>query len=397
MRKLDDLTGKRFGKLMVVERAEDKISKNGKRSVMWKCTCDCGKETIVHASALRNGSSKSCGCLRSPNLIGKRFGMLVVESQTEDYVTPKGNHHTQWLCKCDCGNYKKAIVNKLLSGSVTHCGCQTGKNISEANTENLIGQRFGKLVVIKRTGYRNNKDKRRRLWLCKCDCGNEIEVTGISLKSGKRKSCGCLNRLDIIGKKIGLLTVVEYLRMDKEGQSLWRCKCDCGNERICQRQYLQKSDTPSCGCINPLEKHGLSNSKIYHIWSAMKQRCYNKNEKNFHNYGGRGIKVCDEWLDKENGFRNFAKWMYSVGYDESKVGRNQSIDRIDVNGNYCPENCRLATQKEQANNQRRNIKITYKGEIMTAKQWSEKLGIDYKTIRVKIKNGIPVEEVFSKK
>lgn len=396
MRKLDDLTGQKFGKLTVIERSEDKIDKNGNRFVMWKCICDCGKETLAYACSLRNGSTKSCGCLKSPDLTGKRFGMLVVERKDEDYITGSGRRYTQWLCKCDCGNTKKALTSYLTSGKTDNCGCQKGKRISEANTKDLTGQRFGKLVAIKRSGLKKYKSKNVSLWLCQCDCGNTVEATVGSLISGNKKSCGCLNRIDIIGKKIGKLTVIEYIGLDKTGQSLWRCKCDCGNERICQRQYLKKSKKPSCGCINPLEKHGMSRTKIYHVWNAMKARCYCVTDNNYHHYGGRGIKVCDEWIDKEHGFENFAKWMYSIGYNDEKSGREQSIDRIDVNGNYGPENCRLVTQKEQVNNERRNIKIEYNGKIMTAKQWSEELGIGYKTIRKRIKAGLSIEDVLSK-
>lgn len=396
MRKLDDLTGKRFGKLTVLFRSEDKVREDGKRFVMWHCKCDCGNEKDIYASSLRNGCAKSCGCLKSPDLTGKRFGMLTVEKKIEDYISPNGKHYTQWLCKCDCGNKKKALTNYLLSGRSNNCGCQTGIKIANGNTENLIGKRFGRLTVIRRQGYKEYKDKRRVNWICQCDCGNVTEATTQDLKGGNKRSCGCLKRMDIIGKKFGMLTVVKYLGMDEGGQSLWLCKCDCGNERICQRQYLVKSNNPSCGCINPLEKHGMSRSKIYHVWNGMKCRCSNENDKNYHNYGGRGIRVCDEWSNSTNGFDNFCSWAYENGYNENATKGECTIDRIDVNGNYEPSNCRWVTQKVQVNNERRNIRIEYKGKTLTAKQWSEELGLDYKTIRNRVKKGLPPEEILFK-
>ena len=322
--------------------------------------------------------------------------MLTVLHKIENHITPSGISRVQWLCKCDCGNLKKCFTYPLTSGITKDCGCQKGKYISDSLSRNLIGRRYGKLVVVGEAGYKENGTKKQKLWLCKCDCGNEIVATTVALNGGHKRSCGCLRRSDIIGKKFGMLTVLEYCGRDKNHESLWRCRCDCGNERICQLQYLKKSKMPTCGCINPLEKHGKSHSRIYFLWKGMKARCYNKNEKAYKHYGGRGIKVCDEWLDKESGFENFQKWIYSVGYDDSKLGREQSVDRIDVNGNYEPSNCRLATQKEQLNNQRRNINIEYMGKVMTAKQWSEELGIDYKTIKNRIKRGLPAERILSK-
>lgn len=386
----------RFGRLTVIERAKDKEYPSGAKLTAWKCRCDCGNETVVLASSLKSGNTKSCGCIRSEDLTGRRFGNLTVIEKAEPYILPNGNKCVQWLCQCDCGNLKKAFTGHLISGNTNNCGCKTGEKISEANTLDLTGHRFGKLTVIKRIGSREYKDRSRALWLCQCDCGNTTEATTQSLRSGNKNSCGCLGRSDILWKRFGTLTVVEYCGM-KGDQSLWRCICDCGNERICQLQYLRSSKNPSCGCINPLEKHGMSRSKIYHVWNSMKERCRNQNDKNYHHYGGRGISVCDEWIDPENGFNNFSEWMYSQGYDENKSGKEQSIDRIDVNGNYGPSNCRLSTQKEQVNNERRNLRITYKGKTLTAKQWSEELGIDYKTIRNRIKRGLSEEEILSKK
>lgn len=390
MAKAEDLTGKRFGRLTVISRAENR--KDGK--ARWKCLCDCGKETIVYAYSLKRGNTKSCGCIRSEDLTGKRFGHLTVIGKAEPYITPKGVECIQWLCRCDCGNERKVVSNHLLSGRTDNCGCKTGERISESNIIDLTGQRFGKLTVLKRIENKKYKDRERIQWLCKCDCGNTTKATTPSLRSGNKSSCGCLGRSDIIGKRFGKLTVVEYCGM-KGDQSLWKCLCDCGNERICQIQYLRTSKNHSCGCVNPLEKHGMSRSKIYHVWNGMKERCGNPNDKNYHNYGGRGITVCDEWLG-EHGFENFYKWAVEAGYDESKSRAEQSIDRINVNGNYEPNNCRWATQKEQANNERRNIRITYKGKTQTAKQWSEELGINYRTMRSRIKSGLSTEDILSK-
>lgn len=128
----------------------------------------------------------------------------------------------------------------------------------------------------------------------------------------------------------------------------------------------------------------------------MKSRCFNKNNDEYKNYGGRGITVCQEWADDEHGFENFAKWAFEAGWDENKDGRMQSIDRIDNDGDYEPHNCRFATQKEQMNNIRRNRIIDYHGETMTAKQWSEKLGINYDTLCNRISRGLPIEKVFFK-
>lgn len=125
----------------------------------------------------------------------------------------------------------------------------------------------------------------------------------------------------------------------------------------------------------------------------MKRRCYSKSDNSYNNYGARGIKVCDEWL---NDYATFRKWALDNGYDETKSRKDQSLDRIDVNGNYEPSNCRWITAKEQGNNTRVNHRVTYKGETHTLSEWGDKLGISPDLIGQRIKKGMPLELVFYK-
>ena len=202
------------------------------------------------------------------------------------------------------------------------------------NPENLIGRRFGSLTVISRA--ENSRSGKAR-WNCVCDCGatKKIPVCGYDLKVGKVSSCGCLRK-------------------------------------ITARETGEKN-----------EKHGKTHTRLYGIWQGMKRRCNPNNSYSPKSY--RNITVCYEWM---HDFHSFYDWAMSNGYAD-----NLTIDRIDVYGNYSPDNCRWATYKEQENNRRNNHFIIYKGEKYTLAQLSEKLNLSQQALRFRINSGWSEEQL----
>jgi len=162
---------------------------------------------------------------------------------------------------------------------------------------------------------------------------------------------------DLTNKTYGKLSVIKRVENNKHGKSQWLCKCECGGTKIVSGRGLNSGDTRSCGCLrrNSGFKHGLRFTRQYRILQNMKSRCYNPKATKYINYGGRGIKICDEWLDEEKGIENFYNWSIENGYSD-----DLSIDRIDNDGDYEPDNCRWVTYKEQNLNKRNNRK----GEVM---------------------------------
>jgi len=194
MRKFKDLTGQKFGRLIVNYRIES----NKERRACWNCTCDCGNKVNVPTGRLVNGNTKSCGCYQKEraskvylkNLTGNRFGRLIVVSRDEDYINPLSNRTRRvWLCRCDCGEEVKVASGELLKGDTTSCGCYQKERASEARLKDLVGQKFGKLTVI----YRTEKDGDKVFWHCSCDCGKEKDIRSGHLVSGAIQSCGCLS------------------------------------------------------------------------------------------------------------------------------------------------------------------------------------------------------------
>lgn len=196
---------------------------------------------------------------------------------------------------------------------------------------------------------------------------------------------------DLVGQKFGRLTVISF-NGRKNGRYLWNCKCECGNDCVVEGHRLKTEGTRSCGCLRKETntKHGDYKSRLYKIYTSMKYRCSCPTDSGYKNYGGRGIKVCDEWLQD---FHNFKEWALNNGYDENAPRGQCTIDRIDVNGNYEPSNCRWITNFEQQSNKRNNTHIEYQGEIYTKKELARKFNINYATFLYRLNYyGWSVEE-----
>lgn len=203
--------------------------------------------------------------------------------------------------------------------------------------KDLTGQTFDRLTVIKLSRDVKTGNRYRKYWLCKCECGNTKEVRTDSLTSGNVRSCGCIKKEQ-------------------------------------DRENLVKN-----------HRHKMSGKRLYSIWQKMKDRCYNPNVRSYKDYGARGIKICDEWIVPDN----FFQWALSNGYRE-----DLTIDRIEVNGNYGPSNCKWSTAKEQARNRRSNIEVEYQGKKMTLIEAAEKSNISYKVLNARYRRGARGEGLF---
>jgi len=180
-----DITGMRFGKLVVLERDYEYETLHHTNSSYWKCKCDCGKIKTIRRASLVNGDTQSCGCLRAEDLTDQRFGRLTVIKR----VSNRGNK-VCWLCQCDCGNQTIVDANSLKSGNTKSCGCLRKELARDINFKDLTGQKFGHLTVLGLNAklYTN----KHILWDCQCDCGTIIQVDSSRLISGHTQSCGCM-------------------------------------------------------------------------------------------------------------------------------------------------------------------------------------------------------------
>ena len=200
-----------------------------------------------------------------------------------------------------------------------------------------------------------------------------------------------------IGDRYGKLVVISapFSVKSPSGQLKRKviCKCDCGLEKEYFLDLLRRGHTKSCGCYNieqlskNKKKHGLYGSRIYCIYRAMLDRCYNQKAKRYQDYGGRGITVCEEWRDNVESFK---EWAFNNGYKE-----NLTIDRIDNNGIYEPNNCRWTTMKEQSNNRRNTKKYTLYGKTKTLSQWCEIYSKKYELVKRRIKIGWSLEKALT--
>lgn len=262
--------------------------------------------------------------------------------------------------------------------------------------EDLVGQTFNRLTVLKYVGV----IRKHSSWLCCCACGNEVIVTGSHLKTGHTKSCGCVKKeklQDITGQIFGLWTVVSFSHFAKSGNKqrpYWNCKCACGNEGVVRGDVLKSGGSKSCGCYEKdrslielpeyTEEEALKKAKS--IYKHMKQRCYNFNNTRIDDYGGRGIKICDRWLES---FENFYE---DMGTPPTNL---HQLDRIDNEGDYSPNNCKWSTHSENNRNKRDSHMITYNRKTQCVTAWAEDINIDAGTLFDRIARGWDNERVIT--
>lgn len=262
----------------------------------------------------------------------------------------------------------------------------------------LTGRPFGRLTALHRS------EKNPRYWVCQCKCGNTRTVFSGNLTRGLTKSCGCLNRemasarklADLTGRTFGRLTVLK--RADKNasnGNPKWICRCSCPNHTITEVASgdLLYGHTQSCGClareqVSARRRKWMTpdEERLSDIYNAMHQRCYDKNNKSYPLWGGRGITICDEW---NGNIRAFVDWAIAHGYKHGLT-----IDRIDNNGPYAPWNCRWVDRTVQANNRRSNLYITVNGITHTLADWARMLNVKY--IEFWKKNDLEIIDMIKK-
>ena len=197
----------------------------------------------------------------------------------------------------------------------------------------------------------------------------------------------CSKKLDLLGHTFGRLTVIGEVGKNKFGRTLWKCSCRCGGQKVIATQFLRSGESQSCGCFRKEtaaatgkrnKKHRSIGTVEYQTWGRIIQRCHNSKNKDYKHYGGRGIKVCDRWM------KSFDMFLQDMGHRPLNM---TSIDRIDNNGNYEPNNCRWANNKTQHNNSRNNRCFEFQGRTQTIAQWARDFGIKQCTLAHRIRKG----------
>ncbi len=196
-------------------------------------------------------------------------------------------------------------------------------------------------------------------------------------------------KIDLTGQRYGRLVVLHEAPKDGRAHSRWVCQCDCGNTFVTSTPNLRNGDTQSCGCLRKErasethKMHGDAKSVLYKRWKAMRKRCYNPNNADYPHYGGRGIRVCDEWQN----YVNFREWAIQNGYTDDN-SKYLSLDRINVDGDYSPDNCRFVSMKVQCNNRTNNKRILIDGQSYTISELADKMNLKYTTLYARLRRDI---------
>lgn len=296
------------------------------------------------------------------DITGSRVGNVYTAVRFDKRI----NNRTYWILRCKCGlefSKQPSDIRKYPNATCGYC---------PREDKDIKGKRFGSLVAERFIGTPN----KRNFWLFRCDCGNIISRYYSEVVSGNVSTCGCLSSKDWTGYNFGKMKVLgKSENKYKDGRTLWVVACECGDISLRKSATLENyHKNSSCGCFKSEwfsilksgdEKYRAKKfQNLNYIWKRMRSSCNNSNHQSFKNYGGRGITVCDEW---ENSFPKFAKWSIENGYEEGIT----TIDRIDNNGNYSPENCRWTDYTIQAHNQR--IRVSNKSGVKGV-YWDNRYG-----------------------
>lgn len=334
--------------------------------------------------------------------IGKEYGCNKI---TDIKILNRKEKDVELTCTlCGKVSHKIFIVGRNKWREIkSTCECQKPQNepkdkVIRNDDPSFLGKQYGDYVVEEfvRVPHKN-KSGGTIFWKCKCIHCKQL-ITLLPHEAKKNKECPCMKEerrsqfwASKIGERYGRLTVTGFEFKGSNNIAYALCDCDCGKKHICQYTALLSGQTKSCGCIKSEKMHGRkeprTKSPLYTTWQAMRYRCNNPNATAYKDYGGRGIKVCDEWNDLEHGFERFEKWAFDHGYVPDS---GLSLDRIDVNGNYEPGNCRYATVYVQTVNQRirkprKKIQIEVDGELHTKEEWCKLYNISAPAVDYRMK------------
>lgn len=331
-----------------------------------------------------NGIYEITDITYDPNIRGKVVELTCTECGEKIYrtVISGKNKWSELIKSCTCQKKRKLNQQKEEAEKIS-------KN-KKAQMCELLGKTIGDYLVSA-----IEWDSENPFYKMRCTtCGSEIMTSARPEIFGRRKNFKCTKHYvppikyddSYIGKKKNFLTVKGIVRGGTRSSRMFLCKCDCGNKKIVKPAFWNNGSVKSCGCCSRPTKleHSEELDRLRRIRRGMIQRCYNKNNENYENYGKRGISICEEWLESQD---TFIEWALQNGY-----ANNLSIDRIDANGNYEPSNCRWADKYVQANNKRpscewnRQIKRTWTidGETKSRKEWCEIYNIGLETALYRI-------------
>ena len=289
MAKFQDLSGQKFNRLTVIRRDESVLNKVswickcecGNEISVTTSHLKCGH--TQSCGCLQKEKAREANFL---DLTGQRFGRLTVIKEADKYISPQGLKFVQWLCKCDCGNDTIVLATNLKKGTTKSCGCYNIEQAKKRLFKDLTGQKFGRLTAIKPIENHTNSNGKSMMtkWLCRCDCGNECNVQSGNLLSGHTLSCGCYNKeqaskrslINLVGQRFGRLTVLERVENEitSSGNSvvMWRCLCDCGEEIIVRSSALLHGYTKSCGCMKSYGEYYISTYLLSNSINFEKQK-----------------------------------------------------------------------------------------------------------------------------